>query len=232
MNKKKLLALTLAFSTAFGSVPAFAANFADINDAPWEGAKTYINSVADLGLMVGDYNDKNQLVFRPKDGVTYCETMQLAYALMQKCGGASVSSSVQTKWTSVMNGYKIPTWAQPAVAYGLENGIVTISDIPGFVDSKGSANVNATREDVAVIFGRALKDYGTLESNPTLSFGDAASISATAKPYVAMLNKLGILNGDTDGNYTPKYAINRAEMAVVVSKSYDVCKKTACAEKG
>ena len=222
MNKKKLLALTLAFSTAFGSVPAFAANFADINDAPWEGAKTYINSVADLGLMVGDYNDNNQLVFRPKDGVTYCETMQLAYALMQKCGGASVSSSVQTKWTSVMNGYKIPTWAQPAVAYGLENGIVTISDIPGFVDSKGSANVNATREDVAVIFGRALKDYGTLESNPTLSFGDASSISATAKPYVAMLNKLGILNGDTDGNYTPKYAINRAEMAVVVSKSYGV----------
>ena len=224
MNKKQFLALGLACSMAFTPVTVFAANFSDINDVPWEGAKTYINQVADLGLMVGDYNDAGQLVFRSRDGVTYCETMQLAYAIMQKAKGVSVSSDVQSKWTSVMNGYKIPTWAQPAVAYGLENGIVTISDIPGFVDSKGNATVNATREDVAVIFGRAMKDYGTLETNPTLSFGDAASISSVAKPYVAMLNKLGIINGDTDGNFTPKYTINRAEMAVMVSKTYDVCK--------
>ena len=57
MNKKQFLALGLACSMAFTPVTVFAANFSDINDVPWEGAKTYINQVADLGLMVGDYND-------------------------------------------------------------------------------------------------------------------------------------------------------------------------------
>ena len=221
MNRKKFLAAALAGAVFFGNVYVYAANFSDINNVPWEGAKTYINSVADLGLMVGDYDSKNNLVFRSKDGVTYCETMQLVYSLVQKTGGTSVSSGVQSKWTSVMNGYKIPSWAQPAVAYGLENGIITISDIPGFV-SKGSAAVNASRQDVAVMFGRALKSYGSLNSNASLSFNDKSSISSVAVPYVDLLVKLGVINGDSNNNFNPRSTINRAEMAVIMSKSYDV----------
>ena len=224
MNRKKFLAAALAGAVFFGNVYVYAANFSDINNVPWEGAKTYINSVADLGLMVGDYDSKNNLVFRSKDGVTYCETMQLVYSLVQKTGGTSVSSGVQSKWTSVMNGYKIPSWAQPAVAYGLENGIITISDIPGFV-SKGSAAVNASRQDVAVMFGRALKSYGSLNSNASLSFNDKSSISSVAVPYVDLLVKLGVINGDSNNNFNPRSTINRAEMAVIMSKSYDVIKK-------
>ena len=76
-------------------------------------------------------------------------------------------------------------------------------------------------------FGRALKDYGTINSSASLSFGDASSISAVAVPYVDLLNRLGIISGDTDGNFNPKSTINRAEMAVFVSKSYDVVKSGA-----
>ncbi|MDD3569972.1 MAG: S-layer homology domain-containing protein, partial [Lachnospiraceae bacterium] len=172
------------------------------------------------------YNDKGKLVFRGKGVVTYCETMQLVYSLMQKGAGKSVSAETQTKWTSVMNGYKIPAWVQPAVAYGLENSIVTISDIPGFVNKNGKS-VNATRQDVAIIFGRAMKDYGTINPGASLSFKDASSINAVAVPYVDLLNRLGVISGDTDGNYNPRSTINRAEMAVFVSKSYDVIKSGA-----
>lgn len=223
MNKRKILATIVAAATFAGNVQAFGANFTDINDVPWDGAKTYINSVADLGLMAGDYNDSGRLVFRGKGVVTYCETMQLVYSLVQKSTGKSVSAETQAKWTSVMNGYKIPTWVQPAVAYGLENSIVTISDIPGFVNKSGKS-VNATRQDVAIIFGRAMKDYGTINSSASLSFRDANSINAVAVPYVDLLNRLGIISGDTDNNFNPRSTINRAEMAVFVSKSYDVMK--------
>lgn len=224
MNKKKLLALAVAVATFVGSVPVMAANFTDINDVPWDGAKTYINSVADDGLMVGDYDLKERLVFRARDGVSYCETMQLVYALVQKATGNSVSSTIQTKWTSVMNSYKIPTWAQPAIAYGLENSIITISDIPGFVDSKGSASVKATRQDVAMMFGRALQSYGTLKTNPSLSYNDGSAVNSVAAPYVDLLTTLKILTGDDLGNFNPKNSINRAEMAVMVSKSFDLMK--------
>ncbi|MCI8342124.1 MAG: S-layer homology domain-containing protein [Firmicutes bacterium] len=222
MNRKGLLAVIMAGSIFCGNAQTYAASFTDINNVPWEGAKTYINSVADLGLMVGDYDSRNNLVFRSRDGVTYCETMQLVYSLMQRSGSGTVSNAILSKWTSVMNGYKIPSWVQPAVAYGLENNIITISDIPGFVTSSGSATVNATRQDVAIMFGRSLEKYGTLNSSASLSFNDKSAVSAIAVPYIDLLVKLGVVNGDANNNFNPRNTINRAEMAVIVSKSYDV----------
>ena len=218
MKKTRITALLTAAAVLAGSTNIFAADFADINNVPWEGAKTYINAVADAGLMVGDYNDAGKKVFRAKDGVTYCETMQLAYTLMKSYLGKGVDSSVVDKYKTVMTGYKIPTWAQEAVAYGLDNKIVTISEIPAFVNKKG-VSVNATRQDVAIIFGRAISLIEALPSDTTLKYGDTSSITNVAKPYVALLGNLKIMNGDTDGNFTPKASINRAEMAVVVSKS-------------
>ena len=218
MKKTRITALLTAAAVLAGSTNIFAANFADINNVPWEGAKTYINAVADAGLMVGDYNDAGKKVFRAKDGVTYCETMQLAYTLMKSYLGKGVDSSVVDKYKTVMTGYKIPTWAQEAVAYGLENKIVTISEIPAFINKKG-VSVNATRQDVAIIFGRAISLIEALPSDTTLKYGDTSSITNVAKPYVALLGNLKIMNGDTDGNFTPKASINRAEMAVVVSKA-------------
>ena len=225
MKYKRLLTAFMTTALITGSIApqAMAANFADINDVPWEGAKTYINSVADAGLMVGDYNDKGEKVFRAKDKVSYCETMQLVYSLMKSYTGKAVDSAVVTKYTTVMSGYKIPSWAYDCVAYGLENGIVTISDIPGFISSSG-ASVNATRQDVAIMLGRALKDFDTVNNNATLSFKDASSVASIAVPYVDLLNRLGIITGDDNGNFNPKNYINRAEMAVIVSKTNDLIK--------
>ena len=233
MNKRRILALVTSAVMSVGAMgtAVYAANFADINNVPWDGAKTYINAVADAGLMVGDYNDAGQKVFRANDGVTYCETMQLAYALMKDYSGKAVDSSIVTKYTSVMNGYKIPTWAHQAVAYGLENKVVTISEIPGFVNSSGAA-VNATRQDVAIIFGRALSQVESVNSNPTLKYNDASSITAVAKPYVDLLYRLGIMTGDDLNNFNPKKSINRAEMAVVVSKTNDYLDEEGTSQAG
>ena len=68
-NNKKVLAVVVAVSTLVGSIPVMAANFTDANDVPWEGAKTYINSVADSNFMIGDYDQMDRLVFRARDGV-------------------------------------------------------------------------------------------------------------------------------------------------------------------
>ncbi len=223
MKFKKLLTAFMTAAMISGSIaPAvFAADFSDINDVPWEGAKTYINAVADAGLMVGDYNAKGKKVFRAKDKVSYCETMQLVYTLMKEYTGKAVDSSVVTKYTSVMSGYKIPSWAYEAVAYGLENGIVTINDIPGFITSKGTS-ANATRQDVAIMLGRALKVFESVNSDAKLSFKDASSAASVAVPYIDLLNRLGIITGDSDGNFNPKNHINRAETAVIVSKTHDL----------
>ncbi len=225
--KQKIAVLLVAcvLSTNFYAV-SYGANFSDINNVPWPGAVTYINTVSDLGLMVGDIDAKTgKSMFRAKDHVTYCETTQLAYALLKKTGKLKqTSSDVVSRWTQVMQGYNIPAWAYESVSYALENNIISLTDTSRFVTKKGGVVTNnyASRESVAVIFGKFLSHLYTVNTNATLTFHDKSSIASTSVPYVDLLARLNIMVGDTDSNFTPKSAINRAETAVLVSKTYDV----------
>ncbi|MCI8342180.1 MAG: S-layer homology domain-containing protein [Firmicutes bacterium] len=227
MKRKSTVLLAAMMSLAMGTT-GMAASFADIGNVPWAGAETYINKVADLGIMVGETNN-GKSTFRPKDGVTICETIQLTYSLVKAASGATAASkSVVDKWTSVMSGYKIPQWAQEATAYCLENQIITVSDLPGFMNADGSSRA-ATREMVAYVIGKGMvANEQSFKANATsVAFNDSSSISSQAVPYVAMLKDTGILSGDNGGNFNAKNAINRSEMAVVVTKTYDVLKKAA-----
>ena len=90
---KRKFALILSAVMAASSLPltAYAANFKDINDVPWAGAETVINSVADKGLLSG-YEDGT---FRAKNNVTYCEAMQMVYNVLVKTGVAKSMDAVE-----------------------------------------------------------------------------------------------------------------------------------------
>lgn len=228
MKKKIALGMATIMATGCFQVTAFGANFSDINDVPWDGAKNYINQVADQKLMVGDVHPvTGKMRFRAKEKVTYCEVTQLAYSILQNTGKLKASSvDLVSKWTHVLKSYNIPTWAYPAVSYALENNITTLTEVSGFMNKKGSqiTGKNANREEVATIFGRALAPYYTINENPSLIFTDKAAISKSAAPYVDLLSRLNILVGDSEKNFTPKVPINRAEMAVLVLKTSDIVK--------
>ncbi len=228
MKRKAAILLAVCMLSANFSVSSYGANFSDINNVPWPGAVTYINTVSDLGLMVGDIDAKTgKSMFRAKDHVTYCETTQLAYALLKKSGKLKqTNSDMVSRWTQVMQGYNIPAWAYESVAYALENNIISLTDTSRFVTKKNGVVTNnyASRESVAVIFGKFLSHLYDVDVNAVLSFHDKSSIAATSVPYVDLLSRLNIMVGDTNYNFTPKAAINRAETAVLVSKTYDVLK--------
>ncbi|MCI8630273.1 MAG: S-layer homology domain-containing protein [Firmicutes bacterium] len=228
MKRKAAILLAVCMLSANFSVSSYGANFSDINNVPWPGAVTYINTVSDLGLMVGDIDAKTgKSMFRAKDHVTYCETTQLAYALLKKSGKLKqTNSDMVSRWTQVMQGYNIPAWAYESVAYALENNIISLTDTSRFVTKKNGVVTNnyASRESVAVIFGKFLSHLYDVDVNAVLSFHDKNSIAVTSVPYVDLLSRLNIMVGDTNYNFTPKAAINRAETAVLVSKTYDVLK--------
>ena len=228
MKRKTAILLVACILSMNFSVTSYGASFADINNVPWPGAVTYINTVSDLGLMVGDIDAKTgKSMFRAKDHVTYCETTQLAYALLKKTGKLKqTSTDMVARWTQVMQGYNIPAWAYECVAYALENNIISLTDASRFVTKKNGVVTNnyASRESVAVIFGKFLSHLYNVSTNAALTFKDKNSIASTSVPYVDLLARLNIMVGDTDSNFTPKAAINRAETAVLVSKTYDVLK--------
>lgn len=218
--KKRVFTLLTAAAVLSASVYASAAVvFSDINNVPWEGAKTYIQNVADLGLMVGEKDEQGTNIFRAKDRVTYCETLQLVYNLLKNAGVATPSTAVTSKWQSILAGYDVPKWNYEAAAYALENGIISTSEVRAFMSGSGGKSIDATRQDVAIMFGRGLSAVYDIEKSPTLTFNDSDDITSVAAPYVKLLSDLNILVGDDNKNFNPKTYINRAEMAVMVSKT-------------
>ena len=225
-NKKHPIAFLIAALLACQPITAQAVTFADINQAPWPGAEVSINKAADLGLVVGETKN-GKSYFKPKDPVSLAESCQFAYKVMVQTGKASANAAVTEKWTTVMNTYKIQSWAHTAVAYCLENSIISISDLSGFVS--GEVNRSATREQAAEILGRAL-EVGVPSLRATAiatKFVDNASISADARPYIALLNSQKIVNGDDLNKFNPKNTLNRTETAVMVTNLYSVLKNTA-----
>ena len=220
--KKTIIAVLSAATLALSSVPAYASVFSDIDTVPWPGAAQYIDEAYELGIITG-YIENDQRLCKPKNNVTYCEAVQLMYALMNSYSGTSVNQSVVSKWQSTMAAENIPSWAYNAVAYALENSILSRNDISIFMASSTVQN-NARREDIAVIFGKALSKVYSLASNPTLTYNDKAQIASTSVPYVELLNRLNIMVGDANNNFNPKVNMNRAELSVLVTKTYHTLK--------
>ncbi|WP_418920407.1 S-layer homology domain-containing protein [Anaerotignum faecicola] len=217
---KRKFALILSAVMAASSLPltAYAANFKDINDVPWAGAETVINSVADKGLLSG-YEDGT---FRAKNNVTYCEAMQMVYNVLVKTGVAKSMDAVEAyAYMGTLDTYQVPKWAQMAVAYGLKNGII---DMQLVATKFAGGNTAATREDVALLFGNALGMYYDKEKDAAEAkkFADYWSISGERLVQIDLLKRLGVVSGDNYNNFNPKKNINRAEMAVMLNKTNSI----------
>lgn len=214
---KRKMAMALAAVLVAGSLPVTvsAATFTDINEVSW--ASSTIQAVSDKGLING-YEDGT---FRAKNNVTYSEAMVMVYNLMSKTGNLKASATnTLSIYQSVLNTYKIPTWSQSTVAYGLSAQILMAADLPKFT-TNGVSNP-ATRQDVAVMFGRALSEKYDIYAGTGVNYNDVWRISDEAMPYVDLLTRLGIVTGDDSGNFNPTANITRAEMAVMMNKTYDL----------
>ena len=207
---------------------ASAAYFADISQVPWSGGEASIYQASNLGLMVGEVRD-GLSYFRPRDSVSLCETAQLAYKLLLNTGRTADASYYVSKWNATLSQYGIPNWARPAISFCLETGIVTTSELGSFM--RNGSPAAATREQTIKILGRALV-YGvpSYTLGGTLSdFTDSDFIAADARPYVLLLEKEGVVNGDNLGKFNPKKTINRTETAVLVSNLYPLLRSQSSA---
>lgn len=217
MKRFLTLATTAALVLGSTNAVAFGSTFADINTVPWPGAAAFIDEAASLGLMSG-YTENGKKYCKPRNKVTYCEATQLMYSIMKTYYKQDVTNDTITKWKPIMDAYKIPSWAYNAVAYSLDKGILVTNDLSKFM--KGNTQQAATREDVGVIFGKALGKVYTVDMNATLTFKDASSISKASVPYLDLLYDKKIMVGDDYNKFNPKVNINRSEMAVLSVKTY------------
>lgn len=221
---KKMITLVTAAGLVMSSmaVPVYGATFADIHTVTWSGFQPFLEEAAELGLMSG-YNENGKKYCKPRNNVTYCETVQLMYSIMKVYSGRDVSDTTVTKWKPVISAYNIPDWAYKATAYALENSILSTADLNHLQGNGKKINTKAApREAVGVIFGKALdtvSGYDT-KAGAALGYVDKNAVSAAAVPYLELLYRANLMVGDSDNKFNPKANITRAEMAVLSVKTY------------
>jgi hypothetical protein len=197
--------------------------FSDIDSVPW--AKDFINKMADKSIIKGSMDDKTlKIVYRPSANVSYNEAIQMIYNFLKATNRLKSTTGLVAKYQASLTVNNIPTWAQEAVAYALEDKIITSGDLGSFM--KGDNQNPARRVDVAMFVGKALNMEDELSMIPILDFKDAETIIKSAMPYVELLANKKIISGDLDKKFNPNNPITRAEMAVVCSKTYDLLMAT------
>jgi len=180
-------------------------NFNDLASVSW--AENSIINLSSLGIV----NGVSDTAFNPKAYTYRADFVVVISGLLGLSGqGENLFSDVDSS-----------SYYEGAVSLANKFGIVQGSN--GMFMPKN----NITRQDAMVILSRVLEKSGKLKKADTSvlnAFNDKDGISPYAVSSMADLVGMGILNGDNNGNLNPKGFINRAEMAVVIDKIYDVLK--------
>ena len=107
------------------------------------------------------------------------------------------------------------TWAQESIQALKDRGVISQSE-----DNTFRPNDSITREEFLKMTVMA---SGALADDAEASFGDVEKEN-WCYPYVASAQKLGIVNGDADGNFGLGQKITRQDMAVILYRTLSMLK--------
>lgn len=172
-------------------------SYSDLSTSHW--AYDAIVAVSKREIFSGDANGN----FRPNDFITREEFIKVVvntFGIYNKNAKCSFSDTPQDSWYAAY------------VASVVDAGIVN-----GISDDKFGTGAYITREDAAVILSRAVAYAGkSFESKSETEFTDSENISDYAKNHVTDMANAGIINGMTDGSFSPKLNCTRAQAATVI----------------
>lgn len=215
-NKRRSIVLLLVAAMILSSVSfAFAdttgTRFTDI-DSSW--AKQHIINVYNKGLM----NGVTDTQFKPKDSVTHYQAF-IAIARMTKAKEKYDLAALVEKYKNET--FNIPDYAKQEIAYCLEAGITTPTEL-----SVLNKNTVATKQVVSRYLAKGLgASYDPGKAIVFLGFTDSEFIVKENKPYINYLIGLGVLSsaGDANGKFNPDSMVTRdmfAKMLDIASDKY------------
>ncbi|OAB34019.1 cadherin-like beta sandwich domain-containing protein [Paenibacillus glacialis] len=167
------------------------------SDIAGHWAQASIKQAVNSGIVKGYANG----TFKPNNTVTRAEfAVMLMNALKPQGNGAELTFTDKAE---------IGTWAQKAVAQGVQVGIIN-----GYSNGTFGPNAEVTRAEMAVMIAIALgQSVGT---NASTGFADDKDIPAWAKGSIAYVKQAGIVNGKGDNRFVPQDSATRAEAVTVL----------------
>ena len=180
-------------------MPAMAGGFTDLGGYPW--AADSVEQLAAQGVVSGVGNG----LYDPSGSLTQEQAITM---LMHVVAGGEAGVSGGT------GGSGVSSWALPWVGLAVQKGILLATD-------NFQPLAPASRVQVIVWLVRALglSAQAKLANTSTLNFKDAASIPAGDLGSVALAVGAGLIAGEGGGYLDPLGTVNRAQMAVILSKA-------------
>ncbi len=222
MVKKSMV--FMAFVLLLCQLPVLAA-FSDMEDAKWDWARPIVESMNQSGIIKG-YGDN---IFGPDKPVTKNE----AFVLMSRILGcdneqaASFVGYMKRNYEAELKKYSTPY--KKEIAYLLHRGIVSIDDVKTYI-SDDVASKPLKRYEVAMLLAKLDQGGAALPATEgDLSFKDAKSVPTEAKAAVAYVSSQGIMLGVEGETFSPMTDVNRAQMAVLLSRMIDRLKVSVVA---
>lgn len=194
--------LIVAFVWMVFPSSVYAAYFSDV-EGHW--AKSYIDNVAEIGLVVG-YPDGQ---FLPDEAISRGEFITI---LAQESG---VELSETATFSGEFSDVTKEHWAYSYICWGKEQGILC-----GYEDGSFHPDRIISRQEMAVVLYRYLTEYRKTElltMSPQVIFSDGNLIGDWALEAVTAMQRSGIINGRGNGIFDPLTGTTRAETAVMIS---------------
>ncbi|WP_410770387.1 S-layer homology domain-containing protein [Fontibacillus sp. BL9] len=200
MNNKIIFKVmtTAALLSAFAFPVSAAAELTDINGSY---AKDAINELVQAGII----NGKGEGKFDPTGKIS---RQDFAIILAKSLNLDLQSAPATATFTDVPASHYSYQFVEAAAKAGL---------IKGQGDGKFGLGQNLSRQDMAVLFVRAL-GVDAAGKGADLKFSDAALIADYAKDAVAAALELRLISGNTDGTFNPAGNAERQAVAQVASK--------------
>jgi len=170
--------------------------FADVKENHW--AKDSIEKLAKRGIVSGNENGD----YMPDNNISRAELVKIITV------GFAVAGEGEVPFDDISKS----SWYYPYIKVAYAAQIIN-----GISESEFGADQKITRQDLAVILHRIMKNKGyTFEENGrTLS--DEAEISDYARESVNALYNAGVINGVSEGVFAPMQYATRAQVAVLVN---------------
>ncbi|MDN4068345.1 S-layer homology domain-containing protein [Paenibacillus vini] len=201
MKNQKLVikVMTTAALLSALALPVSAAT--TLSDIDGSYAKNAIQELVEKGIINGKGDGK----FDPTGKI---ERQDFAIILAKALNLDTQSVPPTATFSDVPEPHYAFAYIEAAVKAGLINGVG---------DGKFGTGANLSRQDMAVLFVRALGIDAT-GKGADLKFSDAGKIADYAKDAVAAALELGLISGNTDGTFNPSGNAERQAVAQVAAK--------------
>jgi len=202
-----------------GKNSAFAMSAGDFTDVAADyWGYSYIDFSASKGIINGYQSPEGAFQFLPENAVTKEESMTMLYRALSAAGKLKSTEDFSPEYAGLFAENKIAGWAKKYVAYGLKYELIEESELAGFTDGSGRG-IPAPREQVAVWTAKAMER--NLSPAYSLIYVDKDNISSEKLPYVDLLYRQGIMQGDDAKMFHPANGIKRAEFAAVSNRVFE-----------